>query len=302
MTFFNFGKEQVPYVPTFDSPDFIEIKNLYPSIQPGGQYRPPGCRAQYRVAIVVPFRNRTHHLKTLLLNLHHFLIKQQLEYGIYVVDQALPGTFNKGMLMNIGYLEALKRKNYQCVIFHDVDLIPEDVRNIYSCPRHPRHLAAAVDKFNYRFKGHLTKFGGVVALTRQHMRAVNGFSNLFFGWGGEDDDIEWRLHFAGLKRTQYLNRIARYSMIKHSRDASNPRNVNRFYVLTSVGKRMRFDGLSNLDHFEVQMVEEFPTHTRIQVYIDEQAAKNSLEYKLWVDQTTCSNLATCMILIGRLLI
>ena len=31
-------------------------------------------------------------------------------------------------------------------------------------------------------------FGGAIALSGEQMRAINGFSNSFYGWGGEDDD------------------------------------------------------------------------------------------------------------------
>lgn len=31
--------------------------------------------------------------------------------------------------------------------------------------------------------------GGVLAIRMNHFYAVNGFSNEFWGWGGEDDDM-----------------------------------------------------------------------------------------------------------------
>jgi hypothetical protein len=54
------------------------------------------------------------------------------------------------MLMNIGFVEALKIYDYQCFVFHDVDLIPENDNNIYNCPKQPRHMSVAIDKFKYR--------------------------------------------------------------------------------------------------------------------------------------------------------
>ena len=57
------------------------------------------------------------------------------------------------MLMNIGYVEALKTKQkFDCFYLHDVDLVPEDDRHTYACPEEgkPRHMAVLVSTFGYR--------------------------------------------------------------------------------------------------------------------------------------------------------
>lgn len=90
------------------------------------------------------------HLRILLHNLHSVLQKQQLDYAIFIVEQVANQTFNRAKLMNVGFVEANKLYNWQCYVFHDVDLLPEDDRNIYSCPDQPRHHSVAVDKFGYK--------------------------------------------------------------------------------------------------------------------------------------------------------
>jgi hypothetical protein len=57
--------------------------------------------------------------------------------------------FNRATLFNIGYLESRRLGQFDCYIFHDVDLLPEDDRNLYTCSTSPRHLSVAVDKFQY---------------------------------------------------------------------------------------------------------------------------------------------------------
>lgn len=53
--------------------------------------------------------------------------------------------------MNIAFVQALKSDpTFGCFVFHDVDLIPEDDRNMYSCPEQPRHMSVAIDEMNYQ--------------------------------------------------------------------------------------------------------------------------------------------------------
>lgn len=52
--------------------------------------------------------------------------------------------------MNVGFIEAMKRGDFNCFIFHDIDLLPEDDRNYYDCHISPAHMSVAVDIFSYQ--------------------------------------------------------------------------------------------------------------------------------------------------------
>ncbi|XP_005726657.1 beta-1,4-galactosyltransferase 1 [Pundamilia nyererei] len=135
----------------FNIPVNLElIKKENPNVQPGGRFKPKDCEALQKVAIIIPFRNREEHLKYWLYYLHPILQRQQLDYGIYVINQDGDETFNRAKLLNIGYAEALKEYDYNCFVFSDVDLIPMDDRNTYKCFSQPRHLSVSMDKFGFR--------------------------------------------------------------------------------------------------------------------------------------------------------
>ena len=60
------------------------------------------------------------------------------------------GKFNRAKLLNVGFHEASSEYDFECFTFHDIDLIPEDDRILYTCPDLPRHLSRGVDKFKYK--------------------------------------------------------------------------------------------------------------------------------------------------------
>ena len=74
-----------------------------------------------------------------------------------------------------------------------------------------RHLSVSLSKNDYREEPKVY-FGGSFALSTEHFILVNGFSNEFWGWGGEDDDIMDRLKYKKFKIIRYSADIARFDI------------------------------------------------------------------------------------------
>lgn len=64
-----------------------QVKTENQELQEGGRFKPKGCIALQKVAIIIPFRKRDEHLKYWLYYLHPILQRQQLDYGVYVINQ-----------------------------------------------------------------------------------------------------------------------------------------------------------------------------------------------------------------------
>jgi hypothetical protein len=71
-------------------------------IELGGHWTPKECKSNFKIAIIIPYRDRLPHLKVLLYYLHLILQRQQLDYRIFVVEPTSPPEvrFNKGRVMN----------------------------------------------------------------------------------------------------------------------------------------------------------------------------------------------------------
>ncbi|XP_067293789.1 beta-1,4-galactosyltransferase 4 [Pseudorasbora parva] len=212
-----------------------------------GQYNPSDCTARQSVAILIPHRNREKHLLYLLYHLHPFLQRQQLHYAIYVIHQAGDATFNRAKLLNVGYLEALKDQSWDCFIFHDVDLVPENDHNLYMCGEQPKHLVVGRNSTGYklRYKGY---FGGVSAMTMEQFHKVNGFPNTYWGWGGEDDDLRIRVQLQKMTIMRPSPGVARYTMVFHKRDSGNQINKNRMQLLRRTPQMWQKDGLNSCSY------------------------------------------------------
>ena len=74
-------------MPRMDIVNWTTLEGKHPELSAGGRWKPTECKARHRVAILIAYRSRSEHLHIFMNNMHDFLQRQQLDYGIYVVEQ-----------------------------------------------------------------------------------------------------------------------------------------------------------------------------------------------------------------------
>uniref|UniRef100_A0A672T758 Beta-1,4-galactosyltransferase 6-like n=1 Tax=Sinocyclocheilus grahami TaxID=75366 RepID=A0A672T758_SINGR len=90
-------------------------------------------------------------------------------------------------------------------------------------------------------------FGGVSGLTVEQFLKINGFPNAFWGWGGEDDDLWNRVHYAGFNVTRPEGDIGKYKSIPHHH-RGEVQFLGRYKLLRYSKERQHLDGLNNLQY------------------------------------------------------
>lgn len=152
----------------------------------------------HKLGIIVPYRNRLEHLNRFLICIKTYLNLRKINYEIIVVNQDDAKQFNRGMSLNIGFVEAKKLK-CDYVVFHDVDMLPVDVD--YSYSDIPLHLATdfILQKDEKNREVFDQYFGGVTMFTVQDFIKIDGYSNKYWGWGYEDDDLLLRCERKGIE-------------------------------------------------------------------------------------------------------
>jgi len=178
---------------TDDSP---AAKKLKPSAEQEGT----------RVAIIVPFRDldpkqkRKAHLEQFAPYMNQFLgsIDGVQDHKVFVIEQSDDDRkFNRGKLLNLGFILA-RNEGFNVFVFHDVDLLPQTVISKWYLEKpavgHPIHIARCWSRYNQS----KTYLGGIVSFCSEDFERIDGFPNLYWGWGGEDDELSKRVSTAGL--------------------------------------------------------------------------------------------------------
>lgn len=201
-----------------------------------------------KIAVIIPYRNREEHLADFI---NHFnkldnsnISDSQLD--VYIIEQNNEDKFNRGLLLNIGYLLARETAKYDRYIFHDVDLYPsQSIYELYFVePKKQIHYIIPKEEHKYNFD---TYFGGVVGLSEEVYQRVNGYPNNFFGWGGEDDSLYNRITANDIEI--YRPTIGGYELAIHDTPPTSEINSEKQKNVLNDLKEWRFNGINQLTNF-----------------------------------------------------
>lgn len=150
--------------------------------------------------IIVPYRDREEHLTTFLNYMRNGKYK---DIPICIVEQSIGKAFNRGKLLNIGYLE---NHNYRNYIFHDVDMLPVDVSYAIKYTVPIVQLANSdIQLFDY--------LGGVTRFARVAFKKSGGYNNEYFH-RAEDNEMMFNLKRLGMN---VIRKPGKYTYMQHER-------------------------------------------------------------------------------------
>jgi len=201
-----------------------------------------------KLAVVVPYRDRESHLDRFVPYMENHLETEKIPYHIFIIEQNDSKAFNRAKLLNVGFKES---EDYDYFAFHDVDMLPLD--SDYAFPDGPTHLASSVEQFNWvlPYDGY---FGGVTLFDKESFLKINGYSNDYWGWGAEDDDV---LHRCRLKDVDTYRKDCKYTSLNHDRNIegglyrSNLVKLQSFQLSPSAESDIDKEGLSSLTYEKV---------------------------------------------------
>ena len=164
-----------------------------------------------KLGVCVPYRNREAHLKEFVPKVGAYLESKGIDYCMYFAHQVDDKLFNRGATKNVAAKHAFE-DGCDYIVWHDIDMIPEEGCD-YSYPsKTPIHIATNISQMEYKLK-YQEYFGGAVLFNKEQVERTNGYSNDYWDWGMEDDDLFWRCYLEGYANVSELD-LGKQSFVK----------------------------------------------------------------------------------------
>ena len=182
-----------------------------------------------------------------------------------IIEQSNKNQFNKGKLLNTGFIEITKKfNNINNIHFSDVDNYPLNTNVI--------NYRNTIENVNHYF-GHTHCIGGIYAFNKKIFKDINGFSNNFWAWGYEDADLQNRVKLKKYK----INRDNFIGRGNNNKIYDKIDRKNKFYKDNQIQEKIFFkkyiedikniykDGLNNIKYKKISDTEIEKNIFRIKV-------------------------------------
>jgi hypothetical protein len=177
------------------------------------------------------------------------------EWKMFVCDEIKDShdmKFNKGFCFNVAFEEAMKDRDWDYLVFNDVDYAPcDDLAYCYKVkPTSLVHIGRRIKK--YEFYGRC--WGAIFSVLPADFRSMNGFPNNYFGWGGEDNALGIRSSVLKIKYSVPLaGEIIDLEGLDDAQkktevEAENAKNSAALEMLEHENTEYLQNGLSNLEY------------------------------------------------------
>ena len=218
-----------------------------------------------KLTIIVPFKNRYDNLKVFIPYMNHYFKNNfpEIDYKIVIMEQENDKPFNKGLLLNIGFLLTSGFTDYYAI--HDVDELPISAK--YYFTEKPFHIAVNIfnqghngDIVNHYEKEGFQHKGSCVLISKECYLQLNGHSNLYWGWGPVDVNFDTRMHASGIGfnrwKTKVDNDNGYFIELKtnHVRYLEDPLYLNNELITYKTFNKeidWKKDGLNSIKGYEV---------------------------------------------------
>ena len=216
----------------------------------------------YKNIIIVPFRNRNHHLDILIQDALPLYEKYLKPFKVIVVEQNEGKLFNRALMLNIGFNEYREQSEY--FFTHDIDIIPKDecVKNIYT-----KDLLVKNNTIMGILTSDCNTLGGIIKFDSESFIKANGFPNNMWGWGVEDKALQ--------NRAEFMNINVEKNIISAK---NNPLEIANFTIKDDVNDRHKDKDFDSRTHIEYNVFKNLGNESKFNRIMS--SGLNNLEYKV----------------------
>lgn len=153
----------------------------------------------YENVILIPYRDREENLNYYLDNTIPLIKKYLPNSKVVIIEQEVGKSFNRGKVLNIGFLEY--KFNTKYFITNDIDINPSKfvIKKEFSRYLDKNNILGIITPNN--------TLGGLIKIRNETIHKINGFPNELWGWGAEDKILQSRSEFYKIKKINIHTKV-----------------------------------------------------------------------------------------------